>query len=108
MGYMRKKEEKSKDQQDRENFTEIIKKIALGGVGAVSITQEAVSNLINSISQQIDKNKEEIINALADQFGSALRQVDITKLLKMLVSGLTVKINAEITLTYKHEKEKEK
>ena len=97
---------KKSEKQDNENITDLIKKIAFGSIGAVSVTQEAVSKFVTSLTQQIDKNKEEIISAIAEQFGNVLREVDITKLMKKLVSGLTIKINAEVTLTYKHEKDK--
>ncbi len=97
----RKREEK--ETREGENLTDLIKKIAFGGIGAVSLTQDAVSKLVVSITQQVDKNKEEIIGALANQFGTVLREVDIMWLMKKLLTGLTIKINAEITLGYKKE-----
>ena len=100
----RKKEEK--ETREGENLADLIKKIAFGGIGAVSLTQDAVSKLVTSITQQIDKNKEEIIGALANQFGTVLREVDIMWLMKKLLTGLTIKINAEITLGYKKEDKK--
>jgi len=99
---------KQPEKESGENLTDLLKKLAFGGIGAVSVTQEAVTRLVNSITQQIDKNKEEIISALANQFGAVLREVDITKLMKKLINGLTIKVSAEVTLTYRKEKDEEK
>ncbi len=92
---------KEKQEKENENLADLLKKLAFGSIGAVSVTQEAVYKLVNSIVQQIDKNKDEIINAIAAQFGAALKEVDVTKLMRKLINGLTIKVKAEVTLTYK-------
>ena len=113
---MKKKKEK-KDEIEKDNISEKAKKLAIASLGAVFLTQENIlkilkelklpKEVVNSLIQQIDKNKEDFIQAIANQFGSVLRDVDLTKLMKKLISGLTLKVDAEITLTYKFD-EKEK
>ena len=103
---------------EKDPLSEKAKKVIINSLEAVLFTQENIlrilkelklpKEVINTLLQQFEKNKEEFIQALANQFGAVLREVDITKLMKKLISGLTVKVNAEVTLTYKFDEKDEK
>lgn len=92
---------------------DIMKKLFFMGVGGVFLTEEAIrknltefklpKEVINFIIQQSIKSREEITRIIANEISNVISKINIDKEIKKALSGLTIKVNAEISFSERKE-----
>jgi isopentenyl diphosphate isomerase/L-lactate dehydrogenase-like FMN-dependent dehydrogenase len=68
-------------------------------VGEINLPREAVSYLI----KQSDKSKKEFFSIFQRELNRFLSRVDVTRLSKEVLDGISVEVNAKVTLRTKPE-----
>lgn len=102
----------SNDQKKQEHgrkidsIQDIIKAALSSGVKSVLMTEENVRNIVSEllpkevtsyVKSQVDNLKKEAYSTFVNEFRGFLEHIDLAGEVKKVLSGLTVKINAEIS-----------
>jgi len=96
-------------------LADIVKNALSTGLGAASVTEEAVKNIINEISQRdsvsslIDNAKntrDDFISGLRGEIGSYLEKIDLESEIDRILENYDISVNANINFKKKKAKKK--
>ena len=90
---------------------EIVKRAVFLGAGMLFMTEEGVRKVlgeinlpreaVNYIIKQSDKSKKEFFTIFQRELNRFLSRIDITRLSKEVLDGISVEVNAKVTLRTK-------
>jgi len=93
---------------------ELVKRALFLGAGMLFMTEESVRRVlgeinlpreaVNYVIKQSEKSKTEFFSIFQRELNRFLSRVDITRLTKEIVDGISVEINAKVTLRTKGDK----
>lgn len=98
-------------------FTELLKKAAYLGIGALFATQETATRIAKDLKlpreavalilEQVDRNRSELSNAIRSAVREVLKDADLVKLAKRTLDGMNVEVNAQIKLSFDENPKRE-
>lgn len=89
-----KKEQRPFNMEDKESkgLGDILKKVVNTGISAASITEDAVSGIL----QNAKNTKDEFVNSVKNEFKNYLSKIDITKEIDRVLEKYDLEISANI------------
>ena len=102
--------EDSDEKEGRLGFVpELVKRVAVAGLGALFMTEEGIRNLagqlklpgeaLGFIVSQAEKTKDDIARVVSDEVRRFLQSEKLREEFLKLLTGMTIEINAKVRLT---------
>ncbi len=102
-------DKKSKD--DKNQVTDMIKKIIVTGVGAAFMTEDAIRSIVSDLPlpkdiitglvQNAKASKEEFLSSVKGEVKGLISKIDISKEVEKVLDRYDFEVNAKISLTKK-------
>ncbi|GAB4015356.1 MAG: hypothetical protein Fur0010_14290 [Bdellovibrio sp.] len=107
-------EKKEKDSEAKEKgLADVLKKVASIGMGAAFLTEDAIKNMVGDIPlpkdilsgllQNAKSAKEDLANALREEFRKYLSKVDPEKLTENILENYDIEVEAKLKFKKKNQ-----